>query len=104
VARNESVFRSVNEQLETLNRGIGKLTGRQLRVVCECGDLTCTEQVDVSLSRYEAVRTRSNLFLVKQGHEAPDVEDVVDRWDGLVVVSKHPGEGRRVARATDPRG
>jgi hypothetical protein len=103
VARNESMFRSVNEQLERINRGIGQLTGRQLRVVCECGDLACTDQLDVSLARYEEVRSDADLFIVEPGHEAPDVEDVINRTDGVVVVRKRPGEGQRVARETDPR-
>jgi hypothetical protein len=104
LARNEAVFRAVNEQIETFNVGVGKLADETLRVVCECGDLGCIEQLDVPLAVYENVRAEPDLFLVKLGHQAPDVEDEVERSERLVVVRKRPGAGTAMADLTDPRG
>ena len=102
VARNEAVFRGLNEQLGTVQRGLAAITGG-VAAVCECGDLSCVEQLVVPVDRYEAVRADSALFIVAPGHELPDVEDVVERTDRFYVVRKHPGAGERVAALTDQR-
>jgi hypothetical protein len=103
VARNEAVFRAVNEQVETLNRGVGQLTDRHMLIVCECGDLSCIDPLDVPVEDYERVRADSALFLVKPGHELPDTEDVVGAEEGFLIVRKHAGEGERVSRETSLR-
>jgi hypothetical protein len=102
VGENEALFRSVNEQVHGLNRTF--LVEGTLRIVCECGDQACIEQIDVSPGEYEHVRAESALFLVRPGHELPDVETVVERHDEFFVVRKHPGVPDRIARETDPRG
>jgi hypothetical protein len=101
VGENEALFRSVNEQVRDLNRTF--LVEGTLRIVCECGEQSCIEQIEVHPARYEAVRADPALFLVKPGHDAPDLETVVDRDDGYWVVRKDPGQPERIARETDPR-
>ena len=102
IGENEALFRSVNEQVRGLNETF--LVQSTLRVVCECGNQTCIEQTELSPTEYEAVRSDPSLFIVKPGHDDPDVETVVERRDGYHVVRKAPGAPRRIARETDPRG
>jgi hypothetical protein len=101
IAHNESVFRSLNESLEaSVHRGRpdDDLAG----FVCECGNPDCDATVRLDLSSYEAVRADSQLFFIRPGHEAPDVEDVVSKSEGYFVVRKHPDAAEIVER-TDPR-
>jgi len=102
VGKNEALFRSVNEQVNDLNRSF--LVEGRLRIVCECGEQSCIEQLDLSPPEYEAVRADSSLFAVKPGHDDPVVETVVERTDTFWVVRKAPGAPQRIARETDPRG
>ena len=102
IGLNEAVFREVNERIEDLAQTFA-LTGRPLELVCECGDATCTEQVQMMSAEYERLRKDPTLFAVHKGHEMPDVEDVVERHDDFDVVRKHEGDPARVARSTDPR-
>ena len=74
-ARNEEIFRGVNERIEEGAEKHGA-TGRQ-PFHCECG-------------RIVAERYR---FVVIAGHEVPEVERVVERRPGFVVVEKI-GEAR----------
>ena len=104
VGRNEAAFRSVNEQIEGLTRGLAALSDNTLHVVCECGSLDCTQQLTVPMEVYEDVRSDPTLFLVRPGHDIPSVEDVVSRELGYMVVRKRPGGPADVARETDPRG
>ena len=101
IAHNESIFRSLNESLESsVHRGRpeGDLAG----FVCECGDPACDETVRVALPEYESVRADSQLFVVLPGHDASDVEDVVSEGDGYVVVRKHE-DAAEIVEQSDPR-
>jgi len=58
--------------------------------------------VHLTKPQYEAVRADSRRFALTPGHELPDVERVVDRHPGyLVVEKKEPARG--IVEATDPR-
>jgi hypothetical protein len=99
---NEALFREVNERVKGINEGFGTPLG-EAEFVCECGKDACTERIRMPLSEYEAVRADPRHFLVKEGHEIADVEWVVRRGDGYLVVEKKPGVPASVAEQTDPR-
>jgi hypothetical protein len=100
---NEAVFRTVNEEIESLNRGIAEISDLTMHVVCECGDLGCAEQLIVPVSKYEQVRAESTLFLVHPGHERREIEEVVERTEHYQVVRKSDPDARDLAEETDPR-
>jgi hypothetical protein len=102
VASNEALFRKVNEQIEGLNDAFSALTDR-IVIVCECGDPSCIEQIDLSRSEYEDVRTAATQFAVKPDHVFDDVEHVVAKTDRYWLVRKDAGEPARVARELDTR-
>jgi hypothetical protein len=104
IGANEAVFREVNEQIESLNRGFEAVGGNTMTVVCECADLACAQQLVVRLDDYERIRADATLFIIAPEHEQPDVERVVEEASGYHVVRKLPGVASGVARATDPRG
>jgi hypothetical protein len=96
IVQNETLFRQVNEQVESLQRATG--TGDEpMRIVCECGDLTCIDRLAVPHPTYEQVRGDPTLFFVKPGHEITAIEDVIVEGDEFSVVRKRAGE------PTDPR-
>ncbi|MEP6954710.1 MAG: hypothetical protein ABI950_11685 [Solirubrobacteraceae bacterium] len=99
IARNEAGFRSLNE---SLGGQVHDPTTNFAGFVCECGDMECAAIVRVDVARYEEVRSDPHLFIVEPGHEIPDVEDVVGRADGFLVVRKHDNVSD-VVRETNPR-
>jgi hypothetical protein len=103
IGTNEAVFRQVNEEIEGLERVYAAIADDTLHIVCECGDLACTDRLPVMVPAYEAVRQDPTLFFVVPGHETPDVEDVVEAAETYNVVRKHDGGPAAVAQATDPR-
>jgi hypothetical protein len=90
--------RRVNEAIE---RGTG--AARKAVFVCECGNLGCTETVELTIAEYEAVRSSFDRFLVVPGHEIEAVEDVVESHDGYLVVVKREPRAAALAAATDDR-
>ena len=99
IARNEALFREVNERVKEVSEGAPT---DQVDFLCECGDETCTESISLTRAEYEGLRADALLFGVRQGHEIPDVEEVVAENDRFWTVRKHRDEGQ-IARALDPR-
>jgi hypothetical protein len=100
LASNESVFREVNEGIER-----GQWPGEEARPVgfrCECARLGCNLLVELKLADYERIRADPRHFLMVPGHEMPEVETVVERGDGYLVVEKRDEAGAH-AEDTDPR-
>ena len=101
-ARNELLFRDLNEQVEFVAAPLDSGEGATFEFFCECSDVDCTLRLPMPLSEYERVRSDPTLFVVAPGHESPEIEEVVRREDGYQVVRKE-GEAARLAVAQDPR-
>lgn len=97
-ARNEALFRAVNEQAEGLGRDWQQPTETP-RFVCECADDACTEQIVVPAEVYIQVRSNSRQFLIRPGHEHAEIERVVAATDEYAVVEK-TGPAARIADRT----
>jgi hypothetical protein len=100
IARTEALFREVNERIA---EGVRRFEGDDARFVCECGDPTCTDPIEASLDDYERVRADGATFLVCEGHDLADVEEVVDRLDRAAIVEKTEPRVRRIVIELDPR-
>jgi hypothetical protein len=101
VAKNEALFRRVNERIEEINAALAG--GSESDFLCECGNDDCTAPVSLTLSEYEEVRSNPTHFLIAHGHDVIDVERVVRKTDRYAVVEKVSGEAERIAVETDPR-
>jgi hypothetical protein len=102
IGANEALYRSVNEKIESLSAAFGAIT-ETMSVVCECGDASCAEQIEVSVPDYERIRAEPTFFIIRPGHEVSDIEEVVERTDEFHVVRKVDGEAAELARELDPR-
>jgi hypothetical protein len=99
IARNEALFREVNERVKEVSDAE---SGERIDFLCECGDARCTESIPMTRAEYERLRSDPLLFGVKPGHVIADAEDVVAVGDRFQMVRKFRDEGV-IARATDPR-
>ena len=88
LARNEALFREVNERIAELTEANEAGGGDAIAFVCECSSLECGAQVALTLVEYAAVRARPEVFAVVPGHERLDVERVVDERRGCLVIEK----------------
>jgi hypothetical protein len=96
-AKNQSLFREVNERIEQLASRSSYST-----FVCECMDESCAAEVTLTIEQYEHVRSGGNHFLVLPGHNVPKVEDIVEASDRYLIVRKL-GAGLSFADALEPR-
>lgn len=86
--KNEQAFQDHNERRAELEAQ-GALDDEELMpFVCECDDPSCAQPVSVSLLEYERVVAPVDQFVVRPGHEDPEVEKVVEQHEKFLVVSK----------------
>jgi hypothetical protein len=85
LARNQIIFRDVNERLRTI---ADALPDGMADYLCECSDVHCTDKIGLRLSEYEAVRAQRDCFFIEPGHERPEVEEVVDQNERYAIVRK----------------
>lgn len=86
-ARNEALFREVNENIARLEEGYGGATP-QPAFICECARDTCTEHIPVDSETYQRVREHPRRFLVLPGHVDKTVESIVETRPGYLIVEK----------------
>jgi hypothetical protein len=102
-ARNESLFREVNERIADLGKSAQAWSSEATEFLCECGEEGgCGQRVRVPLEVYERVRSQDDRFVVRPGHETPEIEQAVEWTDDYVVVDKIPAAEPFVE--DDPRG
>jgi hypothetical protein len=97
IAQNESIFRSVNEELRALSSTLTTHTDL-LEIVCECGTRSCTDRIPISRDEYARARSDATLFLTRPGHDFPETETVESKHEQYWVVRKDPGEPAEIAR------
>jgi hypothetical protein len=102
-ARNQAMFRAVNEKLEEVNQAFAGVT-EKFTIACECADITCVEMIDIRPDEYEGVRATPRHFVVLSGHVHLDVERVVREWDGYVVVEKTGAAGEEAVNLAELEG
>ncbi len=102
IAKNEALFRAINERIEGVNEAFGQITG-DFEIVCECGSTDCIERILISEQDYEELRTDPTHFAVIPGHVAPSCEVVLARHDTYDLVEKIE-EAAAVAERLDTRG
>jgi hypothetical protein len=89
LARNEVMFRAINERIRELAARFEQEPTEPLAFVCECADETCVERVSLTTTQYDDVRAIPARFVVVPGHEVtPLVERIVYRSESFVIVRK----------------
>ena len=93
-ARNETLFREVNDRIEELSEDVERQgiapEGGFVEFRCECGREDCDDRVRLTIAEYRHVRTDNDRFALWPGHETLEIERVVERGERYVVVDKLP--------------
>lgn len=82
--RTEKRFRDANEAVE---RHRPSVDGTLLRFLCECSDLGCIDDLELTRTEYATVRRGTLRFAVTKGHQ-DGAERVLDEFDRYTVVEK----------------
>ena len=104
LARNEVVFREVNERIGEVTDALvyGEDGTLLAEFVCECGRSDCTDKIEMTLIQYEQVRSDPTRFAVLRGHENIEAVRIVETHAAFLVVEKLEEAGE-IAVEHDPR-
>jgi hypothetical protein len=103
-SQNEALFREVNERIAELGQKAQAWSpDGTIQFLCECGERGgCGQRVRVPAEVYDRVRSQDDRFVVRPGHETPEIEHAVEWTDDYVVVDKIPAADPYIE--DDPRG
>jgi hypothetical protein len=85
-ARNEEIFRGVNAKIE--EGAIHHHVESRLPFHCECGRSRCVETIEMTPREWDEIASHRYRFVVRPGHELPEVERIVASGDRYIVVEK----------------
>jgi hypothetical protein len=95
-AQNQSLFRTVNDQIASLNERFAPVTENGT-FVCECEDASCVERIEMKLTDYQRIRKNPRWFFVASEAHAPrEVERLVEASATYCIV-ENIGAAARVA-------
>jgi hypothetical protein len=100
LAKNETLFRSVNERIEEV--AASAAGDDEFEFFCECSNAGCNLLLPLTVAQYESVRRNPTHFIVALGHELPEIETVLTRERTYQVVAKL-GEAADYVAENDPR-
>jgi hypothetical protein len=100
LAKNEVLFRTVNEAIEQQALRFGGID--EYEFICECGSRNCLDRITLTLRQCEHIRADGTRFFVAPGHANVEVEQVVEQAPRYHVVQKDGAAGI-VADLSDPR-
>ncbi len=101
MARNETLFREVNERVNDVAENHGR-DQHVYEYFCECSNADCTFHVPLHVGEYESVRSDPTQFVVLPEHYTPEIEELVARNDRFWVVKK-TGDAGQYVEGLDPR-
>lgn len=99
-SENEAVFREYNEKVQEGRDHMNKLAiednqidlidgaDLKLQYVCECADENCVSRISLMSDTYNEVHQNRKWFVIANGHEALEVETVVDKRLDYTIVEK----------------
>ena len=96
IARNESLFRASNREIERASQDAGDREESEIEVLCECGQEGCRELITVTISDYDKAHGQADRFIVVPGHDTPEIERVVELSERYLIVDKF-GEAEEIS-------
>jgi hypothetical protein len=85
LVRSQVLLREVNDRIAEIVSADGDVPAEFL---CECSDGDCVETLRLTLLEYRGIRSLPNLFVILPGHEAAEVDRIVEAHAGFILVEK----------------
>jgi hypothetical protein len=92
LVESERIFRRLNERIEELNRVAQMIEeppdAEQAAFLCECSRLECQARIEIDVATYAEEHSSRGRYIVVPGHETREIERIVARRPGYLVVEK----------------
>ena len=106
VARNNAVFRDVNEKIASAAGDLGLEDDRPVPFICECSNARCSQIILLTLEEYQRVRSNPRWFAHVPGHDSnlPGAVRMLEDHERYALAEKVAHAGDVAARLADPAG
>jgi hypothetical protein len=104
VAKNESIFREVNERIGEVADRFAIQEAEAVGFICECSREQCVERLLLARHEYAAARRSGKRFVLVPGHEDLRHENVISTTERYILVEKHGEAGAKAALFDRRRG
>jgi len=88
VVKNEVAYRAYNDRRAEMERRGSVAEDEPVPFVCECGQSDCTDPIEISVEAWERIHAEPNRFVIRNGHQYPEYERVVDEFRRYLIVEK----------------
>jgi hypothetical protein len=85
---NEVIFQQANKGVADFVLEESDQADPVIKFYCECANIDCRERISLRASQYRQLHKDQRHFIALNGHEIPQIESVVSRHGGFVVVKK----------------
>jgi hypothetical protein len=99
IAKNETVYRAANREIEQAEQEAGGGADNLIEVLCECGKDGCSGLISLTIADYDGVHAQEDRFVVLRGHESSEIERIVYDKVTFLVVDKF-GEAEEIAEGS----
>lgn len=111
---NQVIFRGFNQRFQKGVEEANRIAAEEgdlplslnaddpLYFVCECSDEDCHQRIKISPNTYDAIHKENDQFIIMPGHEALQVEDVIDKLPDYYIVKKHQQPPRSSHKPLQP--
>jgi len=94
LVKNEEAARAYNNRRLSFELDDEATEEEEVPFLCECGDESCAEAVEMTTDQFIAVHSAPNRFAVVPSHVLGEVEWVVETGEKYWVVEKRPSAMR----------
>jgi hypothetical protein len=98
VAMNKVSERRLKENeviFQQANKGVAEFVQEEtddpnpiISFYCECSNIDCRQRITLKANKYTQLHKNKRQFIALKGHEMPELEKIVHRGPGYVVVEK----------------
>jgi hypothetical protein len=90
LAETEVIFRKTNQHVADFiveEEGVG--TATTVPFYCECSNNDCHARIRLTPQAYTQFHTSKRQFIVKAGHDVPEIEKIINQHKDFCVVEKY---------------
>ena len=91
LVENEAIFKQINNDVKDFvleDAPFSEYAKKELNFYCECSDINCRERIRLTAQTYEDLHENKKQFIIKNGHEIPEIEKIIRESNGYLIVEK----------------
>lgn len=86
---NEVMFKNINAQISRFVTDGASQPDKLIPFYCECSNRDCRLRIKLTPGEYRQQHKNKRFFVVRKGHDLPEVETIIDKKQNYYLVEKN---------------